>query len=934
MLDDAVSFAPPLAVLWGKSKSRGGGSMNLLLAHLLDTAAVGELLWDSFLAPSVRRKLDACCGGRGRSLLALLCGLHDVGKASPAFQSKDPELAARVFAAGLAWRPLDRRSKEWHHTLAGAVIVLRCLTNAGWNRESVGWVWPLIGGHHGVIPALAKLSAIPGRGNAQGSTAWIEAQDDLVRRVVNELGVDLHGLAPDPPLHRATQLALSGAIIMADWIASDQRSFIGIEDLGVVSMSGARKRAECAWKKLRLRGGWDPASLSTSPDPLAARFQVRARASQRDAVALARKMPTPGLLILEAPMGEGKTEAALAAVEILARRFGADGLFVGMPTQATCDPMYTRVRRWSAEIEAGLPVGLLHGKRRFNAEWRALTDKVRIAGVDDYDVDDPYGAAAATGALSELPAEWFLGAKRGLLTPLTVGTIDQLLHAATRTRHVMLRHVGLAGRVVVLDEVHAYDVYMSQFLFEALRWLADGGVPVVVLSATLPPAMRRELMSAYLQGALNTRDVDIPRLPQPDGYPSVTSVCVVDGQPVAANRSSPPWRESLHVRVESLEESPDDPPETSAEHVAALLRGRLVDGGCVLVVRNTVRRAQATYGAVKRDLGADVVLLHGRLTAAARAERTERVLELLGKDGKSRPGRLVVVATQLAEQSFDVDVDLLISDLAPIDLLLQRIGRLHRHQRPADGRPPLLRTPTVVVTGWSRRYEGPPRFARGSSFVYGDYLLLRTAALVSTAVESGGWNVPADVPELVGRTYGDEAVVPEPWAAQESTAHTDWEKSAENRRAAADDFLLAGSDATGLALPTLEGLHRNRTSDLSDDDAVAAVVRDGDPSVEVVLVRRDERGYLTLDGRAMGPTGEAAADDVVAEQVVQATIRLPSSPGITAAAIDELRPLPGWGADPWLRRARALVLDDTGSAVIGRYRFRYDEELGLIGPSP
>src|ERR1035438_3673138 len=107
----------------------------------------------------------------------------------------------------------------------------------------------------------------------------------------------------------------------------------------------------------------------------------------------------------------------------------------------------------------------------------------------------------------ELPAEWFLGRKRGLLAPVTVGTVDQLLHAATRTRHVMLRHAGLAGRVVILDEVHAYDVYMSQFLFEALRWLADAGVPVIVLSATLPPQLRSGLVRAYLQGALQQRDL-------------------------------------------------------------------------------------------------------------------------------------------------------------------------------------------------------------------------------------------------------------------------------------------------------------------------------------------------------------------------------------------------------------------------------------------
>src|SRR5215475_241812 len=516
---------PALGVLWGKSNAQG--SVSLLLQHLLDAAAVGELMWDRFLAPAVRGRVDGCCGGRGRSLLALLCGLHDVGKASPAFQAKVPELGLRVRATGLGWRELDGASQRWHHSLAGAVVVRRALRAAGWGRSAVDWVWPLVAGHHGTLPGPGRLVP-PGRGNAQGVGVWEAVQDQLVARVAAELGVDLAEVAPLGVPRRAEQLAVAGAVIMADWVASDDRHFPGVAALAEVSVTGARARAELACERQGFRGGWAPGRLPVHSDPVAARFGLRPRPAQVDVVALAERMPAAGLLVVEAPMGEGKTEAALAAVEVLARRFGADGVFVGMPTQATSDPMFSRVRSWVGSVEPGVPVGLLHGKRRFNREWRELQRHVHFDGVDEFGCVDGYGLGSsdAPGAGGEVPSEWFLGPKRGLLAAVTVGTVDQLLHAATRTRHVMLRHAGLAGRVVVLDEVHAYDVYMAQFLFEALRWLADAGVAVVLLSATLPPATRVELVRAYLQGALSTRDVDLGAFPRVEGYPSVLSACV------------------------------------------------------------------------------------------------------------------------------------------------------------------------------------------------------------------------------------------------------------------------------------------------------------------------------------------------------------------------------------------------------------------------
>lgn len=919
-----------LTVLWGKSNA--GGSAHLLLAHLLDTAAVAELLWDHYLAASFTDQVNACCDGRGREFFSLVCGLHDVGKASPAFQGKDIALAQAVRANGLTWPELTRAgAQRWHHTLAGAHLLRRVLRSAGWSREAMAWVLPLVAGHHGVVPDSSRWAEPPERGHAQGLGAWLPAQDALVAAVLDALHLDPRAAQPSTVPSRGMQLALAGSVIMADWIASDDQQFPGIPTLNGVSMDGARQRAAAAWSRLGLAGGWRSDRLACGARLIERRFGVDARPAQTDAVTLAERMEAPGLLLLEAPMGEGKTEAALAAAEVLSRRFGASGVFVGMPTQATSDPMFGRVRAWLRSVDPSVPLALLHGKRQFNPEWRALLDQVRFRGIDDFGMADGYGVpapAASTERPGEVPSEWFLGRKRGLLVPVTVGTIDQLLHAATRTRHVMLRHAGLAGRVVVLDEVHAYDVYMSQFLFEALRWLADQRVPVVLLSATLPPAVRADLVRAYLQGASRQVNPDLTGLAQADGYPRTTSACDLSGTPSIAVTTCAPWRPSTHVAVEVLEEAPASAPDDVARRVTDAVR----EGGCVLVVRNTVARAQQTYTAIRRSLGDDVVLLHARVTVGERADRTERVLTQLGRpvEGQRspRPGRLVVVATQLAEQSFDVDVDLLVTDLAPIDLLLQRVGRMHRHERPEQARPPALRRPRVVVTGMETSPDGPPRFPVGSEAVYGRHVLLRAAALVAEAADGAGWSVPADVPGLVSRGYGDDPGLPAAWLDSANQAREQWQAQQVQRAARAREFLLAG--VPDLGKRTLAGLHERATADLDDDDKVAAVVRDGDPSVEVVLVRRQDGGYLTLDGRPLGPGGEAVSDSAVMQRVVTATVRLPAVEDLTAAAQTELRPLPGWTADPWLQRARALILDGDSTARLGGHVLRYDHDLGLL----
>lgn len=777
-----------VGVLWGKSARFGGGRVNLLLSHMLDTAAVAERMWEEYLAPGVRGMLERISGGDGRRLFMWLCGVHDVGKATPAFQEGDEEGRRRVVAAGLVWRAdvVRRKRHRWRHDKAGGKIV-RDVLSGHWEAEAVQWVWPLVAGHHGIVPSLAVYRGSgAGERELHGSgPEWRAVQAAVLELFTRCLGYPgLAAVSPAAVPSKADQLCLAGLIVKADWIASDTRGgrFRGLARLEEVSLGGARERAGEGWRALRLRGGWGQLPLPPKGDLVRRRFGSAARGSQSVLVKVAREMPAPGLLFVEAPMGEGKTRGMLAAVEVLASRFGADGLFLGMPTQATCDPMYKIVREWVRGFAPDLVdhVALLHGKRMFNPTWRKLWKKGEGLpeewggsigedqfGVDEYGMGNEYGAAGWAREASG-PSEWYLGPKRGLLSPLVVGTIDQLLFAATRTKHVMLRFAGLAGKVVVLDEVHAADVYMRQFLAEGLRWLGQARVPVVLLSATLPPEQRRMLARAYLEGALQDTDVELSGMPEPEDYPSVTAVFAQDGAPRFLVRGARPWRASRPVRVEWL---PDLSPEGKA--IPSAVEAQVARGGVALVVLNTVARAQRVYRSLSRAFPGEVVLLHGRLCAQHRADRTERCLGLLGPDaGESRPGRLIVVATQLAEQSFDIDADVLITDLAPIDLLLQRIGRLHRHEN--TPRPGHLATARVLVTGVGAPRQGEvPELLGASRHIYGDHLLLRTAALPAgkagfpgaSAAQAGGlvWSVPEQVPELVSAVYGPGAVCPPEW---------------------------------------------------------------------------------------------------------------------------------------------------------------------------
>lgn len=549
------------SALWAKSDA--GGSPHSLIGHLLDTAAVGELVHDEFLAPAAQRALDAGVPGRGRDLLRVLGGWHDVGKACPKFQymplrgapeGREAELRRSLAMVGLTDAPSPR---GWHHTRAGAIALSEYLRAQEW--DDLRWIVPIIEGHHGRFGDVVHSRGVPpGHGF---SPLWNEARKGLFGRVLGDLHLTLDALDGPVP-SAAAQVALAGLVSLSDWVASSNE-FPGV-GLNEMTLDEARQRARSGWDRIGLTSGWQPHLLTDDAGLFQRRFHQPPRPLQELVVNTARSMGRPGLLVVEAPMGEGKTEAAFAAAEVLAHRFGFGGFVFAMPTQGTTDAMYDRCRGWVREVDRDLVVSLRHGKAMANDAFRATLQDEVVTGVDPdlldaHGMPDPYGAGAGSDGLPSLPrsddagpAQWLLGRHRALLSPGVVGTVDQVLYAGTRTKYVSLRHAGLIGKVVIIDEVHAYDVYTEVFLTTLLRWCSDGGVPVILMSATLPPALRGRLVSAYT-GGWSSRDEPV-EVGEVAGYPGIVTALGMDDEDEAAVSvsTSQPWRPDLNVALEVL----------------------------------------------------------------------------------------------------------------------------------------------------------------------------------------------------------------------------------------------------------------------------------------------------------------------------------------------------------------------------------------------
>ncbi|TDP92582.1 CRISPR-associated Cas3 family helicase [Leucobacter luti] len=917
-----------------------------LYQHLDDTLGIAEQLWDHWLPLNVRAAVSGSFGSEsaGRSVLSFLAGTHDVGKASPAFAVQVPELADTMGGHGLAiprWLLGAPERALARHEIVSHLAVENWLEQVfGAERSTAVQLASVVGSHHGSAPRAGQVTDAADRPDLVGVGLWAECRTELIERAARTSGIAEHQEAIARAVAPQTALVLlTAVVILADWLASNEKYF-GLFPIGEFEDVDQRQRVANAWKRAGFPARWRATAPATVEEQFSTRFGFSApNATQRRLVALVSDPEIPRLIILEAAMGAGKTEAALCAAEILAERTGAGGIFIGLPTQATTDSMFSRVLDWAKTLDSESSVFLAHGKSALNPVFEQLERDAFFVDVGRASADMQGSVEQAAGDQNVLAHQWFADRRRGPLANLVIGTIDQALILALSSKHLMLRHLALANKVVIIDEAHAFSTYMSSYLDMALEWLGGYGAPVIILSATLPAARRAEMVHAYESGARRARGErsthasraieheQLAPLRDEIGYPSI----------VVADTVTPP---QVHIPDEEAEPTEvalgwiDD----AEDALVDFLREQLSDGGCAAVIHNTVGRVQRTAASLRAAFpDIPVIVAHSRFLASDRIANDSELLDLLGSPRRStgRPRTCIVVATQVIEQSLDIDFDLMVTDLAPIDLILQRSGRLHRHRRGRgeSERPAPLQLPQLFLTGVDRA-QLPPELESGASLIYGDYLLLRTLAELS---ERTSLFIPGDISPLVQRVYGEEEIVPVGWESAVGAARLEHNTLVADRISAAKAFRL---DSVGRPGDSLIRWASKSVGAVTTESRARATVRDGEDSLEVLVLFEDEFGQRrtapwAADGGLHVPLNEAP-NRALQKRILGSALRLPgilSAPWNIDAHIAELErgfDMLEWHSCLPLKGQLLIVFDAQLRARLGKYELQYSPEDGLV----
>ncbi|MDM8548190.1 CRISPR-associated helicase Cas3' [Candidatus Venteria ishoeyi] len=641
----------------------------------------------------------------------LIAAIHDVGKISPTFQEKiyrgtkgyiknsKPELKTA--------NPELEKNWDGHASVSQATA----------EELNIGKYIPeIVGQHHGYAPRLSNLA----NDAVFGGKAWQQQREILIEALKKWFNSEFPEVKNDEQAR-----VLAGLTSVADWIGSGSLFDEPDKDWQPL-IHTALNEAGFIQPKLQ-------PNLSFQQI-----FPFEPNAIQQD---LINNSNQAGVYVLEAPMGIGKTEAALYAAYQHMATGQATGIYFALPTQLTSDKIHTRMNAFLDVILAPdsphRDALLIHG----NA-WLKQTE---------------------LGKEGQPNGSWFQAGKRRILAPFAVGTIDQALMAVMNVKHGFVRSFGLAGKVVILDEVHSYDAYTGTILDELVRALRAWHCTVIILSATLT-AQRRQKLTAQTAKSQH--------------YPLIS--VAPNGAGLQEIAPAPPASHQLLIRCCQLQVQALD---------EALKRAEA--GQQVLWIENTVANAQAVFKQLSAiDIDVEYGLLHSRFLKCDRAKNEKKWVDLYGK-GKNKVrkqrGR-ILVGTQVLEQSLDIDADFLISRFCPTDMLLQRMGRLWRHQ---DN----YRPPNTAYEAWLLTPEPDAAIADAkqqfgdSAKVYAPYVLCRSLQ-VWQALEK--IELPTDIRPLIEATYQ---------ARKETGKMLEYQQTLEKKRETLQRLALVGLSKGGQNLP-------------------------------------------------------------------------------------------------------------------------------------
>ena len=825
-------------VAWGKlsrDKSDQLTGFHPLLDHMTDVASCFLVLTE---CAGVRRSLEntACRALDSADLqrLAVLVFLHDIGKANSGFQSrrwKSPERPpgywpTSPFGHGPeGWELIASRVPNAEHYAVGLPIA----EIVAWGYEAVCQLLQASISHHGrpLGENHAQQTALIWKPVLDKSGAVLYDPAITMARMGDRLrqSYPLAFAVCDRPLPDQPAFAhlFAGLVQLADWLGSDTREgFFPYTKPGENRVETAPERATYAVRTIGLDVNTWRYELCNQPPAFSTAFSVT---DARPMQLAAADLSLGNIVVLEAETGSGKTEAALWRFVQLFQAGKVDSLYFALPTRTAASQLYQRVLAFVSRLwphDAPVVVRALPG-------YEAADDQIKIS-LPDFKVlwpDHPADEVAHQRWVAESP-------KRFLAATIAVGTIDQALLGALRVRHAHMRHALLARSMLVVDEVHASDAYMTVLLEKLLQAHLKAGGQAMLLSATLGSTVRsRYLNIGYSKKHIQPSLADACAAP----YPAVSSrnASGVQLQHVAGN----PQNKTVHWQTL---DAMDDP-----VRIATLAAQAAAQGARVLVVRNTVTAAVATLRALEQlalTQGGDWLFKVNGISTVhhSRYSRQDRPLldqaveaQLDKRPRKDLQGR-VIIGTQTLEQSLDIDADLLITDLCPMDVLLQRIGRLHRHARPDEERPEGFRQPRAWVLTpagndltpmLKRARNGLGRFHDGGG-VYPDLRMIEATKRLIEAQPSR--QIPADNRVLVEHATHLDAL-----QAIEKELGVVWQKH--------------GQDIEGAisAMRSIGNLHT-----LPYDDAFGDVVfPDGDQKIATRLGAADR--LVTFDPPQSGP---------------------------------------------------------------------------------
>ena len=786
-------------IVWAKTRP-----FQTLATHALVSGHVASVLTRQYLSPGDRRwiaeelridleKLPAFVG--------YLTSLHDIGKAEYCFQAKDEESAKRLKGTEYqeAFLPGIRHEKS------GRAALKAIWKELGENNRSLTLCAHVVGAHH---------QGRNGAGHFDRASAWYEIQKAFEKKMREHF---LNGEAVAlPTFDRDNQgqiaAMLLGVMILSDWIASGD-VFLDAENW--IHDRFACRHIEALTKDF-LRKTDMKAQRIRWPKTFSGLWRNIPRSGRRlmqvEMENLMRTAPErTQLVLIEAPMGEGKTEAGIYAATRMAEQWGKNGFYVALPTAATSNQMVQRVRAMMNMRNIPANVRLLHSTAWLDAQ-----------APNHANPHDP----------SNVFAQWLAPLKRGLLGQFAVGTIDQVMMSVLHVPQGAMRLLGLSNKCLIIDEIHSYDAYMSEILVRLLEWCKAMQVPVVMMSATLPPELKAKLLAPYTSDKLSGQ------------YPLITTIGE-SGKVTETVVGVTSHRLVAQVRTLRALKTP------SAIAKAAIKKVK--NGGCLCILMNTVKEAQAVYSSIKNAGFQAVMEFHAQFELDRRTEIENECLRMFGKGSTCRPEQFILVATQVVEQSLDVDFDFMFTAIAPIDLLFQRLGRVFRHDstaRPLGVTHPEL---TLILPEKDGEYGA-------TGYVYPE-CLLRSAERILTNHRTV--RVPEDIAPLVREGYDEKN-------APKSEAEA-WKKN--NIVNAAE----AGASHEYLIRQPWKSYSALDDSELFDDNDewLISKTRLAAPTTRVALLEPNEMAAVkpfiwTVDGQ---PTAEVYKKEV-AEMVMKKSVSL------------------------------------------------------------